>query len=55
MVKILAKCMTICMITLLTIVANQQGELVPDRTAAIKKITDALSVLKEASKVMEAK
>lgn len=48
MVKILVKCMKVCMITLLTIVANQQGELVPDRTAVIRKITQALSELKDA-------
>ena len=48
MVKILVKCMKICMITLLTIVANQQGELVPDRIDVIKKIMRALNELKEA-------
>lgn len=47
MVKILAKCMKVCMITLLTIVANQQGELVPDRTDVIRKIMQALSELKD--------
>lgn len=36
------------MIILLTIVANQQGELVPDRTDVIRKITQALSELKDA-------
>lgn len=48
MVKILVKCMKVCMITLLTIVANQQGELVPDRTDVIRKIMHALSELKDA-------
>ena len=48
MTKILVKCMKVCMITLLTIVANQQGELVPDRTDVIKKIMRALTELKEA-------
>ena len=47
MVKILVKCMKVCMITLLTIVANQQGELVPDRTDVIRKIMQALSELKD--------
>ena len=51
MVKILAKCMKICMITLLTIVANQQGELVPDRIDVIRKIMQAISELED----MEAK
>lgn len=48
MVKILVKCMKVCMITLLTIVANQQGELVPDRTDVIKKIMRSLTELTEA-------
>lgn len=48
MVKILVKCMKVCMITLLTIVANQQGDLVPDRTDVIRKIMNALSELKDA-------
>lgn len=48
MTKILLKCMRMCLIILLTIVANQQGELVPDRTDVIRKITRALSELKDA-------
>lgn len=48
MTKILVKCIKVCMITLLTIVANQQGELVPDRTDVIKKIMRCLTELKEA-------
>ena len=55
MIKILVKCMKMCMIVLLTIVANQQGELVPDRTDVIKKIMEASNELIEASKIMEAK
>lgn len=48
MKKILVKCMKMCMVILLTIVANQQGELVPDRTAVIKKLTDAVGELNDA-------
>lgn len=55
MVKILVKCMKVCMITLLTIVANQQGELVPDRTDVIKKIMQSMNELIDASKIMEGK
>ena len=55
MVKLLVKCMKVCLITLLTIVANQKGDLVPDRTAVINKIMEASNELIEASKVMEGK
>ena len=53
MVKVLVKCMKICMITLLTIVANQEGNRVPDRTAVIRKISNAISELNALSKAME--
>lgn len=55
MIKILVKCLKVCMITLLTIVANQQAELVPDRTSVIKKLLEASNELIEASKIMEGK
>ena len=53
--KILLKLLKVCLITLLTIVVNQQGELVPDRTDVIKQLSEALGELNEFYDAMEAK
>lgn len=55
MTKILVKYLKLCIIVLLTIVCNQQGELVPDRSDVINKLSNACAELNEISKAMEAK
>lgn len=45
--KILIRCVWELLICMLTIVANQNGELVPDRTDTIKKLTEVTNMVVE--------
>ena len=45
--RILIRCVWELLICMLTIVANQCGELVPDRTDTIKKLTDVTNQIVE--------